>query len=321
MKKNILITAVDKGIGDLILLTTLINAIKENFKSHDIYVIASHGRSEAIENNPYIKKIYSYYKLRKPLHTLKLFLTLRLKKFDLWFDSTDRYSFTSYLLLLIGNPKTSIGYNKKDKKKFTFDTSPYLLKNPEHITTRFLNILKAININYSNNKLSLIADNESINTFNKFLNKNQIKKYIYINISANKEIRYWPLTKWIEFISKINNYTDFFVICSSPKDTEKAIEIINNTKKTILYETKSVNCVIPAIQLADYVITVDTSIVHIAAAFNKPILALFTGDKSNQIRYYPLSNKSYIVAPKGENKIIKDIDIDECVEGFKSLVE
>ena len=70
---------------------------------------------------------------------------------------------------------------------------------------------------------------------------------------------------------------------------------------------------------AEAVITVDTSIVHIASAFNKPILALYVNLQNFYSQYLPLSDNYRVVTSPGEGDPISKIPVEDVVNNYVSL--
>lgn len=73
-----------------------------------------------------------------------------------------------------------------------------------------------------------------------------------------------------------------------------------------------------AIQACDAVITVDTSIAHIAAAMRKPLLEIFCMDSPSLVRFRPVG-ESVVIVESASPEVISKIDLDELVSALREL--
>ena len=76
-----------------------------------------------------------------------------------------------------------------------------------------------------------------------------------------------------------------------------------------------------AVQAAELVITVDTSIVHIASAFNKPILSLHANMYREYSKYRPLSDIAHMVMAPAENALVPEIPFALVIDGYRDVCE
>ena len=71
--------------------------------------------------------------------------------------------------------------------------------------------------------------------------------------------------------------------------------------------------------LADLVISPDTSVIHVACAFNKPLVAIYTNNLENFERWRPISNHYHVIFSDYENSL-KDINIDKIIKKSSELI-
>ena len=64
-------------------------------------------------------------------------------------------------------------------------------------------------------------------------------------------------------------------------------------------------------------LSLDTSLIHLAAALGKPVLGLYNNDKLNHVRYCPYSTISESVISKTE--FIRDIEPSSVIDSFSKL--
>jgi ADP-heptose:LPS heptosyltransferase len=74
-----------------------------------------------------------------------------------------------------------------------------------------------------------------------------------------------------------------------------------------------------AIQACDAVMTVDTSIAHIATALGKPLLDIFCKDSRARINFYPVGEAVTVIESSSPD-VISQIDIDELISSLRGVL-
>jgi ADP-heptose:LPS heptosyltransferase len=317
-----LITILLGRIGDMILLTPFFELIKQKFPESQIEVIASRHNYIILKNNPNISKIHIYDK--KINHTLQLILYLRLNQFDYYIDPKDHYSTESAIFSKIVRSKIKIGFNKKNSNNFNYPIEDVSLHKNLHFSQRLILPLKYLDINLPNLPLKpiLFEDINSIKYVDEFIAKNELRKYIICcNLSASKINKMWQTEKWIKFFQNLSNSNKFnFVITFEPKHKIIAEEIKKVVPKVVLFNSRSIMDVVSLVKISDLILTPDTSIVHIAAAYNRPIIVLHSGLSETYNWFHPLSeiNKT-IFADDGIDEL-SSITVDSLVKEFNNML-
>ena len=85
------------------------------------------------------------------------------------------------------------------------------------------------------------------------------------------------------------------------------------SKSMISYDTKNILELAALINELDFIISPDTSIVHIASAFNKPILSIHENNQLSYSQWKPLSSISKTVFSQSKYGII-DYKVDEVID-------
>jgi heptosyltransferase III len=329
-------------IGDLILITPSFQLLRENFPNAEIYLICGDKNYKAIIDDLNLKDIFVYQK--NFLGIFKLLKKLRKFDFDYYFDPKDHNSTESNLLSKIVKAKVKIG-NKSNKNKFDFDINELREKSDLHFTSVAIAGAKYI-INKSLHskikidripKPNLYLNKISENYTKDFLKNNDCNSYILINISASNSNKMWLKDRWISFIEFLiqNDYinkNNKLIICSAAsekKDAEEIIDKINinqNKEKEILYfASRSINDIFSIVSNSKLLISPDTSLVHIAASFDIPIVGLYSGNDVFFDKFKPTFNqevesKSSIVrADKGDDGI-HSIELNRVIEALETTI-
>lgn len=146
----------------------------------------------------------------------------------------------------------------------------------------------------------------------------------------------WPIEKFIALNKKLSPLGLNVVICGSKQEMPKAKEIMNSAGNTIHDTTGKTSTLELAqvISLSKFVVSNDTSAVHIAGALNIPCFAILGGGHYG--RFLPYPHKSSIVAITSKNyfdcfqcywnciydstKCIDDISVEEVLNNIYGVI-
>ena len=167
---------------------------------------------------------------------------------------------------------------------------------------------------------------ESLNRARRILRPSgSAKPLIGINISARLPSQQWPAERFIELIHQLEPDYRCSLFWSPgsqsnaghPGDDEKASEIIAACQAVELtpYPTQSLADLIAGISVTDLLVTADGGALHVGAACNKPIVALF-GDSDSQ-QWYPWRVPHIILHP--ESRDVRSIPALQVAEAVLTL--
>jgi ADP-heptose:LPS heptosyltransferase len=315
-KFNILVIQIGR-IGDMILTTPLFSELKKLFPNSKLTVLANLKNCDVIKYETTIDRILIYKK--DVINIVKIITKLKKGRFDIWIDPKYGYSKTSEFLLKICKPKQSYGYNFN---KVIFSKAVPVFDKPEHYINLCLNVLKCFNIDS--------ADYENQKPIIQIPEANQKKyaasrnpKIIAINISAGSITRIWQKENWLKLVNEINQLHPEFEFIIIYMDREKAIVkyITDNYKDKNLkyFSSNDILEISDLISNVNLVITPDTSLVHIASAFNIPIIALYPNVKWNYERFSPKSDIQEIIISDSAKDIF-GIKTEEVLNKFTNII-
>lgn len=307
-------------IGDTILLTPILSAIKKRYPDSEINLLAGRAGYACIKNNPYLNKIFIWDK--SPFKLIKTLFSLRAVRYDYLIDPKDHHSSESALIARLVKAYFKIGFNRAGRKKvFTYSVPSDKENSRLHCVQRNFNALNQIGIECPPYipKPELFVENQAVERLENFLNENKISDYFVINISASKEQKMWQAEKWIQFIRKYQN--DFtFLLSSAPSESDTA-EFISSATGIKYYKSPSMNDVMALINRASMLISPDTSLVHVAAAFNIPLLGLFSGISREFTKFEPLSDNFMCIRAEEGIDGIGTIPAEMLFESFEKFIK
>ncbi len=307
-------------IGDMILFTPFIDILKSKYPNCYIDIICSKHNYPIIQNNPNIHNLIVYTKNFG--NHFSVLLKIISQKYDLYIDPKDHYSTESYIFSRIVRAKTKIGFTKNNKNNFDYKITKKSPLAKKHFSLKTMQAFKYLDIEIPNNppKPILYENNSSKKYVEEFLENipNQNIK-IQINISASKEIRIWEMKNWQEVIQNFkNNSIISFILTCEPKHKKLAEQLSGSN--LYKFNARNISDIISLVKKCDIIVSPDTSIVHIASAFNKPIIALYTSNDQNFVSFAPLSDIKFTLFPPNESGNINNISVNRVVDSLNNLL-
>lgn len=306
-------------LGDFILATPMLRALKQAYPQCRMHVLASRHNAALALAQPEVELVLVHSK--KVFDTLKLFTALKRARYDFWIDPKDHFSREGGLLARWANAACKVGFNQEGGKKI-FDVS--LASQEEqhtHVAWRNLKALRALGVEADDPRPSLHVGEAARGRLEQFLTEHDLSRYYCINLSAGNEIRYWPPAQWTKFLQAIKEHARAFVLTAAAQDGPLAETIARQEAHAHYFPTHNLDDLLAVVQRAELVISPDTSVIHMAAAFDRPVLGLYSNHEWNYKKFYPLSTHRRIVIPPAAGGLIKDIACESALEKFYELLE
>lgn len=320
--KRVLILRIGK-IGDVIISSFVFRALKEANPDLRLELVTLKKNKDVLRCNPFLDKIYF---VNKNLFSMIKLFPICFNYFDLVIDLNDNPSTTSTFLLAIANSRNKLGFNFEKQKKFLTIKINQPEKDKTHLVERYAHLLTSagLEINPTIIKPELFLDQQIDDLISKsFASIKTKNKIIAINISASAAIRKYPTEQWIELInllkSKFSNLK--FLILSDIDDRKEAEMIKNSIEKEFLIfsDGSSFQHFASKIKNSDLLITPDTSAVHIASAFQIPVIALYPNVNWNFVSFAPYKTKYRAIRSSSEE--INNISVQKIYETFENLIQ
>ncbi len=304
-------------IGDMILTTPMFRALHEHDHSAEIHVLTSPRGLPIVENNPHIHKIIVHDK--GIIGLLRTIAAVRAEHYDIWIDPKDHASSEGTLLAQFSGAIKKIGFNKKGK----FDFTVVIPSDEENVTLhaaeRNVRTLSSLGI-FVNSipRPELFIDSKIENDVREMFG-DSIHRIAIVNISAGNESRMWNDGSWSEVILLCIQKGFRCVIIFQPIDRTRAEFLHSQHPESMVFNSPTMHHVIALMSLSAIVISVDTSVVHVASAFNIPIVALYPKVEWNYDKFRPLSEKQ-IVLFSDDPKSLRGISTSAVVEKIDELI-
>ncbi len=296
------------SIGDIVLTTPVVRMLKKQLNAQ-VHFLTKSAYVSLLKNNPYIDSVYQI-----DASINEVIGDLQKENYDYVIDLHNNLR-TQILKFRLGMPAKS--FNKLNMEKFML-TNFKLDKMPKiHIVDRYLETVKHLGVKNDNQGLDFFLsanDKMDISIFP--------KNYIVFVIGGQHATKILPNEKIISIIKKVNKPV---LLIGGPEDAHRGEEIakafnkvVNTCGKYSILQSASL------VQQATMVITHDTGMMHIAAAFNKNIYSVW-GNTVPEFGMYPYleSEQSKRIEVKGLNcRPCSKIGYDKCPKGhFKCMQE
>ena len=315
------------SIGDIVLTTPLVRCLKQQVKDAEVHYLTKKVYADVIEHNPYIdKKFLLEDNLSSVIDLLKK------EKYD-------------YVIDLHHNLRTLIVKTRLGVKSFSFDKinfEKWMLVNfkidrlPKvHIVDRYMDTVKSFAVKNDNKGLDyfITADDEKVL---QQLPDSHKTGYIGFVIGAKFATKRLPVEKIISICKKI---AQPIVLMGGKEDMERATSIMVETQNFAslqMYNScgkYSLNESAALVKHATRIITHDTGLMHMAAAFKREIISVwgntipqfgmspYLSDASSKIVQVknlscrPCSKLGFEKCPKGHFKCMMDIDENRFLKG------
>jgi ADP-heptose:LPS heptosyltransferase len=144
---------------------------------------------------------------------------------------------------------------------------------------------------------------------------------VAVNLSAGDPSRYWPGDRWQALLRHVaaDRPRTGFLLLTAQGDEHLADEVRAGlpSLRFIQPAGRSFHHFAAGIALSDLVISPDTSAVHIASAFGRPILGLYPAEEWNFRSWQPVGTRFEIARPK--EGVVRDIGVDDVIDAFDRL--
>ncbi len=313
------------SIGDIILTTPVIRCLRNQFPDAEIHFLTKQSFRGILAHNPYIDKIHilgdSFELMMHELQT---------EEYDYIIDLHHNLR-TLRIKRALKNAKT-FSFNKLNIEKFVLTNLKLNFLPKKHIVERNIETLSSFGIKDDGLGLDyFIPEKDKVK--NEDLPTSHLYGYIGIVIGAALATKKMPIHKLKDICQSIAHP---IILLGGKEDFEDgqqiaaidSIKIYNACGKFNLNESADL------VRRARLIITNDTGLMHIAAAFQRPIISLwgnttpafgmypYFGKKSNQqfeivevnnLWCRPCSKIGFKKCPKGHFKCMENIAVNDIV--------
>lgn len=303
------------SIGDIVLTTPVLRCLKNQLPEAEIHYCTKINFKSIVENNPYLSKTFYYDK-----NLSETITALKNENYDLVIDLHNNLR-TMIIKLRLGVESRS--FKKLNFKKWLLVKWKINRMNNSHVVDRYMDAVAHLGIENDHQGLDYFIpakDEVKLAEFPSIFSQG----YDAYAIGGQHYTKKLPLSKMIALCQQI---TQPLVLLGGKEDAANAQAIIaacgtqnivNACGQYHLNQSASI------IRQASKVISHDTGLMHIAAAFKKEVIAIwgntvpalgfapyqtpFTVIENNLLNCRPCSKIGFSACPKGHFKCMVDLD-------------
>jgi ADP-heptose:LPS heptosyltransferase len=321
------------SIGDIVLTTPVIRCIKKQVPDAEIHFLTKSTYHQILSSNPYVHKIHL---LEQSL--LNVIAELRRENFDFIVDL--HHNLRSMKVKDALKVK-AYSYDKLNVKKWIYTSFKWNLLPDLHIVDRYMETVKEFGVKNDGAGLDyFIAKEDTINESD--LPTSHSAGYIGIVIGAALNTKKYPF----HHVKKLCELLDHpIILLGGLEDADEGDRIASSDKIKIYNACGKfgLNESADLVRRAKLVVTNDTGLMHIAAAYKRPVISLWgntvpefgmypyygsnylerTGSTGqnlpydiieiNNLRCRPCSKIGYDICPRGHFKCMEKIDPEKVV--------
>ena len=313
------------SIGDIVLTTPVIRCLRLQMPEAEIHFLSRQNFRDVLEHNPYINKNIFYKD-----DVDEVISELKKEKYDYIIDL--HHNIRSLRVKRALKTK-SFSFNKLNIEKWLIVNLKINRLPKQHIVDRYLETISSFGIKNDGQGLDYFISAKEEKAIEK-LPEAFGKNFIGWAIGAHHATKQLPIEKMISIARKIKLPV---VILGGKEDINKSNELIRHFQSPVFNGCGifSINESAAIIKHAQHILTHDTGMMHIAAAFRKNIISVWGNTipefgmspylpaafatnslivQVNNLSCRPCSKIGFQKCPKGHFKCMKEINENEIIK-------
>ncbi len=253
------------SIGDIVLTTPVVRCIKQQLDA-EIHYVTKPAYQPILLSNPYIHTVHLLGE-----DWQKLINDLQKENFDYLIDL--HHNLRTLRLKRSLQKVKSFSFKKLNFQKCLLTAFKINILPKQHIVDRYLATVTSLHVSNDGKGLDYFIKKEEEVNWDK-IPMSHCAGYIAVVIGATYNTKKMPLHKWKELCNKI----DHPILLLGGKEDKENGDAIADSNDIKIYNACgkfSLNESADLVRKAKLVITHDTGLMHIAAAFQKPIVSIW----------------------------------------------
>lgn len=293
-----------KRIGDLILTTPALFALRQHYPKAHITLAVEESARDLLPGIDFVDRTMVFSRKRS---NAGLWRRLALGRFDLALDFTcsDRTAF--YCALSKSRQRLAFKWVQRSWFRALFYN--HLVDSPvrdRHTIDHYLDLVAAVGVPTPAPApivLEIPAAEEA--RTGQLLQKAGIDgEFIAVHPGTARLEKYWPTERWVEVIEYCKSQLGLPCVLTGGRDQceqEQIVQIAARTGCVDLSRSQTLLSLAEVIRRARLVLSVDSAPMHLAAAFQKPQVALF--GPTNPFHWHPRHERAVVVRAGGVGKV------------------
>ncbi len=317
--KRILIVRFRGQLGDFLLCTPALKALRKRFPKATIGIIVRSYFADIVVDNPYIDQVMVFYE-NGFQWTPKRLWCLWSQLYHRWdmavVLSLEGHSLTSDFIAHLSGAKYILGSDRfvfpGCSRNFFYNLIVPASKDEIHQTERNMELVKYIGAESNDLKEWIhINEFERNRIYHEFIKlySDIHKPLIGLHIGANKMTNRWSIDKFCELAQSLySKYHVQIIVFWGPKEEKLSKEFLNSiTFKPIVIKPSTLRKLALYYTLCDAVVCNDTGTMHLCAAVGTPLVSVFGPTDPD---YWKPKGDCFI-AVRGKNQNVENVTVDQ----------
>lgn len=307
-------------IGDVLVSIPLLRSFRRHFPEASIELLLGRTNWEVRHaTRPYVDRCWRYEKTPRAL--LRLLSELRAQRYDALVDLMDNPSVTSSVFLTIVPARARVGIAKGNDAAYTH-VVPLLERSRVHIVERLAQLLLPFGIDPVGEDLRLeypITDAER-EWATAVLGPCRKAYRVGINLAASHPDKTWSAAQWSTFLRELSRKHPEaeLLLFASPAYARAQAEIAAETGVRPVPTMPSFHQFAILLERCDIIVTPDTAAVHLAAAWQRPCVALYVWDRPELMPWLPYRSPHEAVYTR--QSPLQNLPVADALDAFERLL-
>ena len=303
--RKILVIRMDR-LGDFVVTTPLLKALKKEFPSSKITLLAGSDISALAAGQPWIDGIIAHDRPRDLSSFPALMRRIRREHFDLVIDCLMDYPVRTAILAYASGALYRLGFDIANRGVF-FNLRVLPSTRKVSMAEETLNLLSGLGITPQISETQLVVAEEDKTAINSFLKVQGITGGVFIvgiHPGGFYPSQRWPAERFADLINRISGDFDAAVILLGGRNEEGLLRTIKEMAqgRVSIFYAQSLNLLAALIDRVGIFIGNNSGPLHMAAALKKKTVSTMG------------PTESILWAPSGAGHIVirKDLDCSPC---------
>ncbi len=313
------------SIGDIVLTSPVVRCLKKQVPGAEIHFVVKQKHAPIVRANPYIDKIHLY---RENLN--ELISALQKEKFHFIIDLHQNFR-SHQIKTRLKKPARSL--KKLNLRKYMLTRLKINFLPEKHIVDRYMDTLSEFDVTYDGKGLDyFIPENENFHRSK--LPESFRNGFVAFAIAGTYPTKKLPSGKVLEICQKIDSPV---ILLGGKEELKEGKRIEAQSKGNVfnLAGKTTLNQSAGLVRDSRLVLTNDTGLMHIAAAFKKKILSFwgntvpefgmtpYQPDPASRLmevknlKCRPCSKLGYPKCPKKHFRCMNDLNMEEAIQWIK----
>lgn len=296
-------------LGDTILRNAVLDSAFRTFAEVD-YVCGRHN-FELLRHDSRLNRVTVFHK--SPAGWLALAKVIVGRRYDAVIDLKCHPSSTSLILGTLLRARVKTGANRGWLRPFHRDSLSVVAPS-RPVTDMMERLVRVAGWVEGECKPTVFVSADSRDWFQK--NYAMLARpFAFVNISATTDKRTWPIDRWAKYLRACGLDKHPLLINGAPEDRARVLQLSRDLPGSIPFQPRSFMDVVAAVDAAHLVFSVDTGVVHVCSALDKPIVALF-GTSNISMLYLPSSSWKLVIHPRN-GRWVRDIQPEDAIDATR----